>query len=259
MFFVIGGSGFVGSAFCRILRQRAQPFEIITRANYNSFIGRGCDVLINANGNSRKFLAKTDPKYEFQASVVPVRNSLVDFRYSKYVFLSTGDVYPDCSVPELTKEDLAIDVTQQSTYGFHKYLAELCVHNAAKDWLVIRQGGFVGPGLKKNAIYDVLYGGKLWLHPESHLQFIHTDDSARMIIELIEKDISNEVINLTGTGTISASEIMVLVGRKLPYPENAVPIKYEISTEKASNLVGSRRTEEAVKNFITQVAVNTIV
>jgi len=206
--------------------------------------------LINANGNSKKFLAKDDPKGEFQASVASVRNSLVDFKFKKYVYLSTSDVYPDCSKPELTREDTPLNVAEQSPYGFHKHLAELCVQHGARDWLIIRQGGFVGEGMKKNAVFDVLYGDKLWVHPESRFQFINTDDSARLVMELIDNGVSNNVLNLTATGTISVQEIMQLAGRTVPHDENAKPVCYEISTEKVTECLSLPNTFDTVRAFI---------
>ena len=253
MIFVIGGNGFVGSGFVRHLHSQGIAVTVVDRTNYDQLIGAECDILINANGNSKKFLAKDDPKAEFQASVVSVRNSLVDFKFKKYVFLSTSDVYPDCSKPELTREDISFNVAEQSPYGFHKHLAELCVQHAAKDWLIIRQGGFVGPGMKKNAVYDILFGEKIWVHPESRFQFIHTDDSARVVLSLIDKGVTNEIINVTARGTISAAEIMRLAGRDVPHPQDAEPVTYEISTEKTASLVELPLTSDMVRRFLTSL------
>lgn len=253
MIFLLGGNGFVGSGFARTLRERGLPFEIITRENYGNFAGKSCDLFINANGNSKKFLAKDDPKAEFRASVQSVRDTLADFKFGTYLFLSTSDIYPDCSSPELTQEDAEIDVSGQSPYGFHKYLAELCVRHAAPDWLIVRQGGFVGPGLKKNAVYDILHGDKLFVHPESRFQFIHTDESARLILELLDKGVRNEVVNVTGKGTVSAAEIMALVGRNLPYPHDIAPVTYEISTEKAEGTLKLPASVQNVRDFIDKI------
>ena len=250
MIFLLGGNGFVGSGFARVLRERNMPFEVVTRENYGSFVGRSCDLFINANGNSKKFLAKDDPKGEFCASVVSVRETLVDFKFETYLFLSTSDVYPDCSSPAVTSEDAAIDVAQQSPYGFHKYLAEQCVRHAAKRWLVVRQGGFVGPGLKKNVVHDVLHGDKLWVHAQSRFQFIHTDDSARVVLSLLGAGTVNEIVNVTACGTISAAEIMELAGRRIPYPEDSTPVAYEISTEKAERRHRLPGTRETVMAFL---------
>jgi nucleoside-diphosphate-sugar epimerase len=250
MIFLLGGNGFVGSGFVKYLNEIGIPFIIIGRDNYHQLIGSECDVFINANGNSKKFLAKNDPKMEFQASVASVRNSLIDFKFKKYVFLSTSDVYPDCSMPELTLEDTLLNVAKQSPYGFHKHIAELCVQHGAEDWLILRQGGFVGQGLKKNAVFDILYGDKLWVHPESRFQFINTEDSARLVIDLIQQNIYGQIFNLTATGTISANQIMYLVGRKLPFDTTAKPVCYEIATEKVSNFIDLPSSVDAVKKFI---------
>jgi nucleoside-diphosphate-sugar epimerase len=249
MIFVIGGNGFVGSGFARHLQSQGIAVTVVDRTNYDQLIGAECDILINANGNSKKFLAKDDPKEEFQASVASVRNSLVDFKFKKYVFLSTSDVYPDCSKPELTREDISLNVAEQSPYGFHKHLAELCVQHAAKDWLIIRQGGFVGQGIKKNAVFDVLHGEKLWVHPDSRFQYINTEDSARLVIQLIGKNISNEIFNLTATGTVSVREIMQLADKVIPHDTNDQPLCYEISTEKVQRYVALPTTLYTLRTF----------
>lgn len=248
--FILGGSGFVGSAFVRYLRALGVQVVVVGRENYGKISGQECDILINANGNSKKFLAKDDPKSEFQSSVASVRNSLVDFKYKKYVFLSTSDVYPDCSGSDITREDLMLKVSEQSPYGFHKYMAELCVQHAANDWLIIRQGGFVGQGMKKNAVFDVLYGDKVWVHPDSRFQFINTDDSARLVMSLIDQGISNQIFNLTATGTISVKEIMALAKRNVPHDTDAKPICYEISTEKASEYLTLPSSFDSVRNYL---------
>src|SRR5262249_44532132 len=180
-----------------------------------------------------------------------VRNSLADFRYDKYVFLSTGDVYPDRSSPKSTHEDAVIDVSKQSPYGFHKYLAELCVRHAAGSWLIVRQGGFVGPGLEKNAVFDVLRGDRLRVRPESRFQFIHTDASARAVLALLDMGIRNQVVNVTARDTISVAEIMLLAGRIVDGPEHGQPVICDISTDKAAQWLDLPSTRESVEQFLT--------
>ncbi|MDD3370317.1 MAG: NAD-dependent epimerase/dehydratase family protein [Alphaproteobacteria bacterium] len=253
MIILIGGNGFVGSAYARVLRAMGQEVVVVEKDDYASHIGAECDVLINANGNSRKFFSREHPKEDFQASVASVRNSLVDFKYKKYVFLSTSDVYPDCSDPALTREELSLDIAKQSPYGFHKYLAEQCVRHVAKDWLIIRQGGFVGPGLKKNAVYDSLFGDRLWVHPDSAFQFIGTDTSAGLVWELVSKGVSGEVFNLTAQGTIPVRDIMALAGRQVPADETVPVVRYEISTDKAAKTLALPGTRGEVEAFIKSV------
>ena len=250
MIFVLGGDGFVGSAYVRYFSKLGKNVISINRTNYEEFVGAQCDVFINANGNSKKFLSKEDPKGDFLASVTSVRNSLVDFNYSKYIFLSTSDVYPDCSQSRLTKEASSLDCHKQSPYGFHKYLAELCVQHAARDWLIIRQGGFVGDGLKKNSVFDVLYSDKIWVNPQSRFQFITTDHSANLVMKLVEGGVSNEIFNLTSAKTISVLEIMDLVGRYPYYDPDLPKAIYEISTDKVSNFIELPTSHDSIVEFL---------
>ncbi len=248
--YLLGGKGFIGSAFFDILSRRDCSIHVIDRLNYSTFLGSQCDLLINANGNSKKFLAAENPELEFEASVASVRRSLVDFKFEKYVYLSTCDVYPDSSSPATTSEDQVLAPENQSPYGFHKRLAELCVQHAAKDWLIIRQGGFVGPGMKKNAVFDVLHGDKLWVHPDSRFQFISTEDSARLVLELVDRSISKEIFNLTAAGTISVQEIMELAGSTVPHDEDARKVHCEINTDKVARLVSLPETFAGVAQFL---------
>jgi nucleoside-diphosphate-sugar epimerase len=252
LIFVLGGNGFVGSGYARELKRTGRQFKVITRENYGQLIGERCDIFINANGNSSKLLGRTDPKAEFRASVLSVRDSLVDFSFGTYVFLSTSDVYPNPSRPELTDESGQIDVAAQSPYGFHKYLAEQCVRHSAAKWLIIRQGGFVGPGMKKNAVFDVVHGDKIWVHPETRFQYIHTDESARYCLSLLEKGAINDVLNVTGRGTVSVREIMELSGRRPPFPDDVAPANFEISTAKAESWVNLPMTRDCLRRYLEE-------
>jgi nucleoside-diphosphate-sugar epimerase len=255
MIHILGGNGFVGSAFVRLFGRLGLEYRNITRDNYSGFVGTSCDVLINANGNSSKILAKNDPMTDFRANVESTRKLLNDMDCGFYIHLSSCDVYPDCSSPSLTREDDPIDLARQSPYGFHKYLSELCAQALRKNWLVIRQGGFVGPGMKKNAIFDILGGGKLWLHPGSELQFLHTDDSAAIIWDLFGKSVRNETVNVCGDGTVRLEDAIRWSG-KTPEPDaNARPIRYEVDIRKLHGC-GSRipSTVDTVKEFVRRAA-----
>ena len=249
MIFILGGNGFVGSAIARACRSRGLEHEIIAPDNYDSFRGRACSVLINANGNSKKFLSNEQPLLDFDLSVRSVRASLLDFRYDSYVYLSSGDVYPDCSTPETTREDRPIDPSKQSRYGFHKSLAEQCVRHVAAKYLIFRMGGFVGPGLKKNPIFDILNGGPLWLHPDSELQFLPSDALAETILRFVGRGMMNETFNVAGRGTIRLAEVIRAVGRDVAVKEGALPIRYEIDLERILQYVELPATREAVLDF----------
>jgi len=252
MIFILGGQGFVGSGLVRYCQRQGLAHEVITRENYARLAGQRCAMFINANGNSKKFLAQQDPLGEFDASVRSVRASLVDFPTDRYVHLSSCDVYPDCSSPATTGEDQSLDVARQSPYGFHKYLAEQCVRHHARQWLVLRMGGFVGPGMKKNAIFDILRGGPLWLHPQSRLQFLHTDAAAALIFALLDQGVTNEVLNLCGRGLVELSEVVGAAGGAVTVKPNSPTVCYDVSIEKLVKLVDVPATRDTVLAFVRQ-------
>ena len=256
MIFILGGNGFVGSAYARLLASLGVEHTLITRDNYAALIGAECDVLINANGNSKKFLANRDPKAEFEASVSSVVASLADFKAAKYVYLSTGDVYPQQHSPEVTREDQALDTRAMSRYGLHKYLAEQYVRAAHPNWLVFRMGGFVGPGMKKNAIFDILNGPQIWLAPDSELQFISTDAAARLVWGLASSDLNNETINLGARGVVRVGDIRDRAGSSVPYGADAQSVRFELNLEKLAGRAGNRlpTSEEEVGAFLTSAS-----
>ena len=213
-------------------------------------MGRRCDVLINAAGNSKKLLAAQDPMGDFDASVRSVRASVIDFKFDVFVQASTCDVYPDCSSPSLTAEDQPLDVAAESPYGFHKYLAEQCVRHGARQWLIIRFGGFVGPGLKKNAIFDIQNGGPLWLDPGSELQYMRTDEGAKIVLELLDREIRNDVFNVCGRGVVRLEEVIRWAGREVEVRPGSPKVRYEVNTRKIANVVQTPETRTTVFEFV---------
>lgn len=252
MIYIIGGKGFVGSAIARSCQHRRLEYKVLAHETIEQFSGTSCDLLINANGNSKKFMADRDPLWEFDASVRSVRASLVNILTDRYVHLSSCDVYPDCSCPEKSRENQVLDVTRQSTYGFHKYMAEQCVMRNASEWLIFRMGGFVGSGLKKNAIYDILHGGPLWLSPESALQFINVDTAANIILDLALSERKSEIYNLCGTGVIQLSEVLSAVGGEVECKPGCSAVRYEVSTDKLRAITDIPSTRETVLSYVKE-------
>ncbi|MDA8231412.1 MAG: NAD-dependent epimerase/dehydratase family protein [Magnetospirillum sp.] len=239
MIYVIGGRGFVGSAYVRLLERLGLPHMVVTRENYDGLRGTACDVLINANGNSRKFLADRDPLWEFDASVRSVAESLHAFRASRYVFLSSGDVYPDPSSPATTGEDSVDTLPAASRYGRHKWMAEQLVRGEHRNWLIFRMGGFVGPGLRKNAIFDMVTGAAVRLAPESELQFIQTDHAAALVWSVVSSGVAGEVFNLGGGGRVHLGDLHAECKSASEFEAGAPVIRYELALDKLRRAAGS--------------------
>lgn len=252
---VLGGKGFVGSGIVEEACQRGYTTTAIDVDEYAVLVGSRFNLLINANGNSKKFLATENPSLEFDLSVRSVAHSLQDFKVGLYVHLSTIDVYPNHTTPEANEETARIDTTAISPYGLHKHMAEQLVQFYAKRWLMFRMGGFVGSGLWKNSIYDLLKHKPLRVHPDSRYQYLHKRDLARVIFDVVEKGVEGEIYNIAGDGIISLRDAAAEVPG-YQFAENAeslTPDLYEVSTRKLSALCPLPRTADTVRTFIRNV------
>lgn len=253
--FILGGAGFVGSAFARLCRRDGIDHYIVELENYDEFRGKECDLLINAAGNSKKYLAAENPPEDFRYSLLALLETFFDFRFRSYVYISSIDVYPDHTDPTCNREDAEIEIENLSHYGFHKYLGECMVRHYLSRWLIVRLGGVLGPGLKKNPVFDLLHDIPLRVSEESSYQYIATDTVAALVLELARLERWNEVFNLCGTGTVEIREIRKWLGKPLRYHGDSSPSPehYEVNNDKLKDLFDvpdSRRTARSfIENF----------
>ena len=254
-FAVVGGKGFVGSAIVRALQAKNASVTIIDQDEYSSAIGQSFDVLINANGNSKKYLSRKDPAGEFKLSVASVSDSLQDFKYGLYVHLSTIDVYADHEHPSANHEDVPIDINQLSPYGLHKRMAEQLVEYYPDQWLIFRMAGFVGPGLWKNSIHDMLSHQPVRVNLDSAYQYLHTADLAEGILRVISQGQRNKIFNITGTGVITLREIAEMIpGYDIETCPTDLPQEhYEVSNERIQSCFVPPTTRSTVRTFISDV------
>ncbi len=251
---ILGGSGFIGSALCAEAAKRGWETVIVNHADYAQCAGMSCDVLINANGNSKKYIADRDANLDFDLSVRSVSLSLHDIQAKLYVYLSSIDVYSNTSNPACNHEESIIAPERLSPYGFHKFLAEQLVRRHAKSWLIMRMGGFVGPGLKKNSIYDLLTGKPLRVHPDSRYQYLDTATMAAITLQMIEDDRHRAIYNLAGDGAVSLREIAKLFpGNPLAgAPLEVAPEHYEVNISKIKTVAAIPSTRKTVERFIKE-------
>ena len=253
---VIGAEGFVGSAFAASLAgEEGVSVRPVTRRSYDALARQPCDVVIDCAGNSRKFWADEDPRAELEASVGLRLRTLLDFPAGCQLHVSSVDVYSDLTSAATTGEDAPIDVARTSHYGFHKLLAEQLVRHYAADWLIVRLAGMVGPGLRKNPVYDVLRGQPLRIHPDSRYQFLATRDAARIAWALLRRGLRRQVVNVCGDGLISPREIAQLAGRdpdlSLLRPEDR-PRIVDVDIRRLRALMPVPSTRESVAAFLRE-------
>jgi nucleoside-diphosphate-sugar epimerase len=251
---VIGAKGFIGSA---VAREAARRFDRVTEVdldNYAERAGTRSDVLVCAAGNARKYLDEKDPRRGFELSVAATQRILLDFPAGFVLLLSSGAVYPDEGNPERNGEDTELRPETMTRYGFHKWLAELVVRHYASRHLIVRMGGFVGPGLKKNAVHDLLSGGPLYVHPQSAFQLMDTRDLAKAVFGLLDAGAGGRVLNVSARGTATVEQLARMAGRELPENCRSLPlVRSELDLREAQRLVDLPETLETAARFIAAV------
>ncbi len=251
---VIGAQGFIGSSLAVEAGRRGYEVVAVGRNNYAAAKGQAADLLVHAAGNPRKYLDELDPVAGFAQSVAAVAQTLRDFRYGRLVQISSGAVYPHEDDPARNGEETPLAPEEMTRYGFHKWLAELVVRHYAADHLIFRVGGCVGPGLRKNALYDLLAGAPLFVHPDSEFQFMDTRDLASAVFQLHESGLAaGTVLNLAARGTVSVRQAAAWAGVRLSAEAMGQPrIRAELDVKRAGRLVPLPETAATVRRFIAQ-------
>jgi len=248
---LIGWRGFVGSAFARFFKKQGIPFTGVDRANYARHAGAVCDLAILAAANSKKFVAEETPLADLEQSVELTSRILRDFQAARHLLLSTVDVYNDLSSPETTRETTPIDAGALGNYGFHKRLSELLVLRHSPHPLVFRLAGMVGPGLKKNPVFDVCNGLPIRIHPDSRYQFLHTARVAEMVWGIQGMLPAGGTINVCGAGLVSPREIAAMAGVGLDASQASGPPRIvDICIGKLAGLAPAPSSADAVAGFL---------
>ena len=248
---VLGHRGFVGSAISAHLRAGGVDVLGIDRDNYEARRGAEAEFFINAAGSSDKRLAERDPTASLRANVRTAMDSLSDFRYGYYLLISSVDVYDDFGDPERSREGTAIDAIKLSPYGLIKYATELAVRAVANKWLIFRLGPLVGPGLRKNPVFDLVSRRTLFLDPESRLSFIDTRDVARIIWDL--RGEAGEIFNVSGAGTVRLRDIATSLGLDLAALGKSLPVHmYSVDVTKIGSRIDVPSSERTVYRFLDE-------
>ncbi len=145
---LIGHSGFVGTT---LKRQRA--FDHLFRStDIADIAGHAFDLVICAAAPAQKWIANAEPD-EDAANLDRLMSHLGTFSCERFVLISTADVF---KTPVGVDEDTEPEITGLHAYGRNRLRLERFVALCFADTLILRLPGLVGPGLRKNVIYDLL-------------------------------------------------------------------------------------------------------
>jgi nucleoside-diphosphate-sugar epimerase len=143
---LIGHTGFVGGN----LRVQARFDAFYNSANIEEIAGRTFDLVVCAGAPAAKWKANRDPAGD-RACLRRLCDALGHMTARKVVLVSTVDVFG-----RTEGADESATPAAAAPYGQHRLELERFVAGRF-DSLVVRLPGLFGPGLKKNAVYDLLH------------------------------------------------------------------------------------------------------
>jgi nucleoside-diphosphate-sugar epimerase len=147
---LIGHTGFVGGN----LRTQCHFDDFYNSSNVEDLAGRHYDFVACAGAPAAKWKANQDPAAD-RACLGRLREALSKVRAREVVLISTVDVYGN---PDGADEDVL--PAGATPYGRHRLELEDFLMRRFST-LVLRLPALFGPGLKKNAIYDLLHDNQV--------------------------------------------------------------------------------------------------
>jgi hypothetical protein len=161
---LIGHTGFVGS---NLLRQR--PFaSTYNSTSIDTIDGQSFTEIVCAGVIAVKWWANQNADEDLRR-IQNLIGHLDRTECERFTLISTVDVYGDC---QGVTEDTPVQRDGLHAYGDNRAYLEDYVRNRFKSSLIMRLPALFGPGLKKNAIYDLLHDNRLsYIHPNSTFQW----------------------------------------------------------------------------------------
>ncbi|MBN2975167.1 NAD(P)-dependent oxidoreductase [Pseudomonas lactucae] len=150
---LIGYSGYVGGT---LLKQ--ESFTSLYRStNIGDIDNQSFDTVVCAGAPAQKWIANREPEADRQKIEALIAH-LRTVKCQTFILISTVDVFKS---PLGVDEDTPVDEADLHAYGLHRRLLEKFVEEHFPNHLIVRLPGLVGPGLRKNVIFDFLNDNNL--------------------------------------------------------------------------------------------------
>jgi nucleoside-diphosphate-sugar epimerase len=168
---VIGVNGFVGKTIGAVIKSdgKNELIGIVRGDDVESKI-KSADLIIHAANPAKRFIAESDPKADFNETVIKT-NQLLNFSgHKRFVLVSS----------------LSCRTQLDKNYGRNRRSCELLA--LSKGATVIRLGPMFGGGRTQDTLHDILSGKQIYLSPATRYAYVNVEWAANKIYELIDAD-----------------------------------------------------------------------
>ena len=240
---LIGHTGFVGST---LLKQTTFD-EVYRSTTIEEIKGKEFDLVVCAGAPAQKWLANRDPVSDRQ-KIEGLISCLATIKTKFFVLISTVDVFIH---PQGVDEDTPVEESGLHAYGVHRRLLEKFVVSQFPRHLIARLPGLVGPGLRKNAIFDLLNANNLpAIESRGVFQFYPMVNLWWDIEQARQAGLS--LVHLTSEPVSVADVALQGFGREFTQQLPGVPARYDMQTRygrKGRYQYTARETIQAIRAY----------
>lgn len=241
---LIGFSGFVGST---LLRQ-AHFTALYRSTNIHEIENREFDFVVCAGAPAQKWIANREPA-EDRKKIQKLIGCLRTVKCKTFILISTVDVFND---PVKVDESTLVEESGLHAYGLHRRLLEKFVEQNFSNHLIVRLPGLVGPGLRKNVIFDFLNNNNLQvIESRSIFQFYPMVNIWYDIKIALEAKLN--LIHLTAEPISVADVSLHGFGRTFTHSLNALPARYDMQSRHSQLFVSAEHYQYSARETIQAI------
>lgn len=241
---LIGSSGFVGSTL-RLQRAFDAHFRSTDIATIRE---RSFDTVVCAGAPAQKWKANADPEAD-AATIDGLVAHLDTITCRTFVLISTVDVFAD---PAGVDEASAVRTDGLHPYGANRRRLEEFVQDRFERHLVVRLPGLVGPGLRKNVVYDLLHDNDLdAVDSRGVFQFYPMVNLWWDVETALDADLS--LVHLTAEPVDVATIARLGFGRRFEHHLERTAARYDLRTRHAAAFGATGDYQYSVRNTMMAI------
>jgi dTDP-4-dehydrorhamnose reductase len=241
---LIGHSGFVGST---LLKQTVFDNHFCSK-NIATINELSFDTVVCAAAPAQKWIANREPLADRQ-NIEMLIEHLGTIQCKYFILISTVDVFMDSRGAH---EGTEVDESGLQPYGLHRRLLEKFVQERFSNHLIVRLPGLVGPGLRKNVIFDFLNNNNLQTIDSRGVFQFYPMVSLWYDIQMA-RQCGLKLVHLTAE-PISVEEIASsCFGKSFHHPLSGQPALYDFQSNYAHQFGGQGRYQYSKRETIQAV------